>query len=202
MKLKFTIAILCSVWLAGCAGPSPYITPVESRTVTPVAPPPSGTIVPVDSTNNGVSVNPANEVPRFRTNQGDNSVGSQTGFSNSSVPTNSMPAVNQNSSSAVVALLGDARQTADRGDLSSAESQVERALRIAPRDPQVYLQLASLKRQQGEYLQAEQVALRGLAVSEALPDYKALLWKELAKIRRAAGDTKGAGIAEAEAARY
>jgi len=98
-------------------------------------------------------------------------------------------------------LLGDARQAANRRDYSGAESQIERALRISPRDPQIYLQLAALKRQKGEYLQAEQVALRGIALAAGLPDYKRKLWRELALIRTQAGDFAGATQAEAEADR-
>ncbi len=101
----------------------------------------------------------------------------------------------------MVALLADAQQAANRGDLASAETQVERALRIAPRDPQVYLHLASIKRRQLNYLQAEQVALRGVAVSAGLPDYQRLMWKELAKIREMNGDAAGAAQARAEASR-
>lgn len=193
MKKVLTLTVPL-IFLTGCIGPNPYITPVESRTVEPVAPPPSGTVVPVQP-GTGVSVAPVFETPSFRPAQPAPAPQTVT-------PQTELPPLNQSSSTAVVALLGEARQAADRGDLSGAESQVERALRISPRDPQVYLQLASLKRQQGEYLQAEQVALRGVAVAAALPDYKKLLWKELARIRFEAGDRDGAAAAEREAARF
>ncbi len=195
MNMKLLPVLLTLAALTGCAGPSPYITPVESRTSAPIAQPPAGTLVPAEPAN-GVSVVPVYDAPNFRPSDTFNEAPAHpSGIE-------SMPQVDQNSSSAVVALLGDARQAVGRGDLSGAESQVERALRISPRDPQVYLQLAAIKRQQGEYLQAEQVALRGVAVSAALPDYKRLLWSEIAKIRTLAGNKAGATAAQSEAARY
>ncbi len=184
------------VGLTGCAGPSPYVTPVESRTAEPVPPAPAGTLIPAE-TSSGVSVSPVYEVPSFSLDSAQRSPAQSTAPQNPSLPN-----IDQSSSAAVVALLGEARQAASSGDLAGAESQVERALRISPRDPQVYLQLAALKRQQGEYLQAEQVALRGVSVAAALPDYKRLLWLELVKIRTAAGDRAGVQEAQAEAARY
>lgn len=195
MNMKLLPVLLTLAVLAGCAGPSPYITPVESRTSAPIAQPPAGTLVPAEPAN-GVSVIPVYDTPNFRPGDSFNEAPARPSG------TESMPQVDQNSSSAVVALLGDAQQAVGRGDLSGAESQVERALRISPRDPQVYLQLAAIKRQQGEYLQAEQVALRGVAVSAALPDYKRLLWSEIAKIRTLAGNKAGATAAQSEAARY
>ena len=196
MNMKLLPVLLTLAVLAGCAGPSPYITPVESRTSAPIAPPPAGTLVPAEPVN-GVSVIPVYDAPNFRPSDTLNGAPAPQPSG-----TESMPQVDHNSSSAVVALLGDAQQAVGRGDLSGAESQVERALRISPRDPQVYLQLAAIKRQQGEYLQAEQVALRGVAVSAALPDYKRLLWSEIAKIRTLAGNKAGATAAQSEAARY
>lgn len=178
--------------LAGCAGPSPYVAPVEERSLMPATPPPAGTVIPVEQTE-AVSVTPIYDAPSFTP--------SAQPQQPAPAPQQNLPEVQQGSNSAVVALLGDARQAAGRGDYASAESQVERALRISPRDPQIYLQLAALKRQKGEYLQAEQVALRGIALAAGLPDYKRQLWRELALIRTQAGDFAGAAQAEAEAER-
>jgi len=178
--------------LAGCAGPSPYVAPVEERSLMPATPPPAGTVIPVEQTET-VSVTPIYDAPSFTPSAQPQQA--------TPVPEPTMPEVQQGSNTAVVALLGDARQAAGRGDYASAESQVERALRISPRDPQIYLQLAAIKRQKGEYLQAEQVALRGIALAAGLPDYKRQLWRELALIRTQAGDFAGAAQAEAEAER-
>lgn len=186
-------SLLLAFLLAGCAGPNPYIAPVEERSLAPVTPPPSGTVLPAEVPE-GVSVTPVYDAPSFAP--------APVQSSNDAPPAQPLPKVVQQSNTAVVALLTDARQSADRGDFSGAESQMERALRISPRDPQVYLQLAALKRQQQEYMQAEQLALRGIALAAGLPDYKHQLWRELALIRTQAGDLAGAAQAEAEAERY
>jgi len=187
---------IAALLLAGCAGPSPYIAPVEERSLVPVTPPPAGTVMPVEQSAT-VSVSPIYDAPSFTPA----ATAQPTPVPTQPAAEQAMPKVEQGSNTAVVALLGDARQAANRRDYSGAESQIERALRISPRDPQIYLQLAALKRQKGEYLQAEQVALRGIALAAGLPDYKRKLWRELALIRTQAGDFAGATQAEAEADR-
>lgn len=193
----FPLLVTLSV-LAGCAGPSPYVAPVEERSVLPVTPPPAGTVLPAEPVQ-GVRITPVYDAPSFTPSSASDK---SEPVSRQSPAQEPMPQVQQGSNSAVVALLGDAQQAAGRGDYANAESQVERALRIAPRDPQIYLQLAAVKRQQGEYLQAEQVALRGIALAAGLPDFKRRLWRELALIRTQAGDFAGATQAEAEAERF
>lgn len=193
----FPLLVTLSV-LAGCAGPSPYVAPVEERSVLPVTPPPAGTVLPAEPVQ-GVRITPVYDAPSFTPSSASDK---SEPVSRQAPAQEPMPQVQQGSNSAVVALLGDAQQAAGRGDYANAESQVERALRIAPRDPQIYLQLAAVKRQQGEYLQAEQVALRGIALAAGLPDFKRRLWRELALIRTQAGDFAGATQAEAEAERF
>ena len=184
--------------LVGCAGPSPYVTPVEERDVTPRnAPVAPGAVVPVEPRSD-VNVAPIYDVPNFAPTQ-------PATQSETQQPAQIAPAepltIDENSNSATVSLLAEAKQAADRGDLAGAESQVERALRISPRDPQVYLHLASIKRRQLNLIQAEQVALRGVAVATGLPDYQRKLWRELALIREQAGDAAGAAAARAESTR-
>lgn len=182
--------------LVGCAGPSPYVTPVEEREVNgSISRPDPGTVVPVEPSKD-VNVAPIYDVPNFAPTQP-----AQPTKAPVVEPSKPQASISSQSNSAVASLLADARQTADRGDLSAAESQVERALRISPRDPQVFLQLASIKRRQLDLLQAEQVALRGVAVASGLPDYQRRLWQELALIREQSGDRAGAAAARAEAAR-
>jgi len=197
MTIKFLPFLAITTILAGCAGPTPYVAPVEERSLLPATPPPAGTVLPAEQPE-GVRITPVYDAPSF-TPTPQSTLQSQPQPQPAS---QAMPQVQQGSNTAVVALLGDAQQAARRGDFANAESQVERALRIAPRDPQIYLQLAAVKRQQGEYLQAEQVALRGIALASGLPDYKRRLWRELALIRTQAGDLAGATQAEAEAERF
>ncbi|WP_271273067.1 tetratricopeptide repeat protein [Aliamphritea hakodatensis] len=93
---------------------------------------------------------------------------------------------------AVIALLNTAAQQQQQGSLSSAQSSLERAQRIAPRDPQVYYQLADVRWRQGQFLQAEQLALKGVAVAGGQPKVERRLWLLIADIRREGGDSSGA----------
>lgn len=198
MNIKISSLLITVSVLAGCAGPNPYVAPVEERSLAPVAPPPAGTVLPAEPVE-GIKITPVYDAPSFAPSD---TTSAQSAPAQQLPAEQPMPQVQRSSNTAVVALLGDAQQAAGRGDYANAESQVERALRIAPRDPQIYLQLAAVKRQQGEYLQAEQVALRGIALAAGLPDYKRRLWRELALIRTQAGDFAGATQAEAEAERF
>lgn len=100
---------------------------------------------------------------------------------------------------AVVALLDSAQQQQRSGAYSSAQSSLERAQRIAPRDPQVYYQLADLRRTQGQYLQAEQLALKGVAVAQGQRAMQRKLWLLIADIRTEGGDSAGARTAKQKA---
>ncbi|MDE1463180.1 tetratricopeptide repeat protein [Spartinivicinus poritis] len=51
------------------------------------------------------------------------------------------------------------------GDLEAAAATLERALRVAPNDPEVYYELASIRLSQQNYAQAEQLARRGLSLT-------------------------------------
>ena len=53
-----------------------------------------------------------------------------------------------------------ARTDAAAGKLPSAAASLERALRIEPRNPRLWQQLARVRLQQGDYAQAESTALR------------------------------------------
>ncbi len=63
----------------------------------------------------------------------------------------------------VLAMLTTAQQQQGSGDLNSAAASLERAQRIAPREPQVLYRLAQVRLAQGDAAQAEQVARRGLS---------------------------------------
>ena len=61
---------------------------------------------------------------------------------------------------AVVALLQQAEQQANAGDLESAAASLERAIRIDPRNPVIWYHLATVRLSQGEPSQAEQLATK------------------------------------------
>ena len=63
-------------------------------------------------------------------------------------------------SPAVAGLLESARSDAAAGRLGSAAATLERALRIEPRNPRLWQELARVRLAQRDYVQAEQLAQR------------------------------------------
>jgi Flp pilus assembly protein TadD len=61
---------------------------------------------------------------------------------------------------AVAGLLESARADAAAGRLVTAAASLERALRIEPRNPRLWHELARVRLQQGEFAQAESTAAR------------------------------------------
>lgn len=99
----------------------------------------------------------------------------------------------------VLALLTSARQQESSGDLGSASASLERALRIAPREPQVLYRLAQVRLDQGDVAQAEQLARRGLSYAAGRPTLQAGLWALVADAREQQGDAAGAEAARQRA---
>lgn len=99
----------------------------------------------------------------------------------------------------VLALLTSAQQQQTGGDLNGAASSLERAQRIAPREPQVLYRLAEVRLAQGDAAQAEQFARRGLSYASGRPALQASLWDLIAKSREQQGDAAGAAQARERA---
>lgn len=99
----------------------------------------------------------------------------------------------------VLALLTTAQQQQAGGDLSGASSSLERAQRVAPREPQVLYRLAQVRMAQGDAPQAEQFARRGLTMANGRPDLQASLWALIGDARAAQGDAAGAAQARQKA---
>ncbi|MGW8463025.1 tetratricopeptide repeat protein [Pseudomonas sp. CLCA07] len=99
----------------------------------------------------------------------------------------------------VLALLTTAQQQQASGDLNGASSSLERAQRVAPREPQVLYRLAQVRMAQGDAAQAEQFARRGLTFANGRPDLQASLWDLIAQAREKQGDSAGATLARQKA---
>ena len=99
----------------------------------------------------------------------------------------------------VLALLTTAQQQQASGDLNGASSSLERAQRVAPREPQVLYRLAQVRLAQGDAPQAEQFARRGLTLANGRPDLQASLWALIGDARTAQGDAAGAAQARQKA---
>nr|WP_218646660.1 hypothetical protein [Pseudomonas umsongensis] len=99
----------------------------------------------------------------------------------------------------VLALLTTAQQQQAGGDLNGASSSLERAQRVAPREPQVLYRLAQVRMAQGDAPQAEQFARRGLTFANGRPALQASLWELIAQAREKQGDSAGAALARQKA---
>ncbi|WP_122666660.1 tetratricopeptide repeat protein [Pseudomonas viridiflava] len=99
----------------------------------------------------------------------------------------------------VLALLTTAQQQQNGGDLNGASSSLERAQRVAPREPQVIYRLAQVRLAQGDAAQAEQLARRGLTYANGRPSLQASLWDIIAQAREKQGDAAGAALARQKA---
>ncbi len=192
------IALSALVTLAGCSTQGIYNTPIEDRSTTRTQQESNGITTPVDITT-GVTVTPVAPTPVFRSQRIDTAVETTV---ETSVPIAPKVVMQSQPNSAVVALLDTARQQTNNGELRSAQTSLQRAQRISPKDPEVYYALADTHRRLGEFLQAEQVALKGVAIAQGQNSKLRRLWQLIASIRTDAGDLEGADKASGVARRY
>ena len=95
-------------------------------------------------------------------------------------------------SAAVAALLDDARAAEEAGRYGRAAASLERALKVAPRDPRLWHRLAVVRYRQGRLAAAESLALRSVSLASAAPGLDARSWRVVAAVRQARGDRAGA----------
>ena len=93
---------------------------------------------------------------------------------------------------AIAGLLDGARADAAAGRLANAAASLERALRIEPRNPRLWQELARVRLKQGEYAQVESVAARSNSWAGADNTLRAENWRLIAESREARGDADGA----------
>ncbi|MFW5954363.1 MAG: tetratricopeptide repeat protein [Guyparkeria sp.] len=101
-------------------------------------------------------------------------------------------------SPAVMALVRQADERRESGDLAGAQSTLERAVQIESDNARLWLDLAQLRLAQDQPEQAEQLALRAVEHARDNATLSAA-WKLVAKARRAQGDEDGAREAEERA---
>jgi Tfp pilus assembly protein PilF len=110
-----------------------------------------------------------------------------------SVPVPAPPAVIENP--AVASLMDGARADVAAGRLVNAAASLERALRIEPRNPRLWQELARVRLKQGDYAQAESVAARSSSWAGGDNRLRAENWRLIAQAREARGDAAGARTA-------
>ena len=115
------------------------------------------------------------------------------------VPEVALPASDQ---AVVEQLLTEADQLKAQGKVTQAVIQLQRAQRIAPREPKVYARLAALQLSLGEASRAEQLALKGLTLVPNKKSYQYYFWKLIGASRSNLGDSQGEAEAMGQAAKY
>lgn len=101
-------------------------------------------------------------------------------------------------SSAVLALLDSAHQQSKSGRLDAAAAALERALRLEPRNAEVWSRLAEIRLQQGQLDQAASLAAKSNSLAGNNVSVLTRNWKTIAQARSRKGDLKGAREAQAK----
>lgn len=93
---------------------------------------------------------------------------------------------------AVIALLERAHMEYTAGRHGTAGASLERALRIEPRNPWLWHELAQLRLTQGQYVQAISLARKSNSFAGAERRLQALNWRLIGNSHVAQGDSAGA----------
>jgi Flp pilus assembly protein TadD len=91
--------------------------------------------------------------------------------------------------------MDSARADAAAGNLAAAAASLERALRIEPRNPRLWHELARVRMKQGQFVQAENTAARSNSWAGDDKTLRAENWRLIAQSREARGDHEGAKAA-------
>lgn len=102
-------------------------------------------------------------------------------------------------SSAIMALYHQAQQDRGAGKLDAASNDLERAMRLDPRNAFLWNALASLHLQQQQSQQAESEASKSNSLAGGNPYLEASNWRVIAAARQAQGNAAGALQAQAQA---
>jgi predicted negative regulator of RcsB-dependent stress response len=108
-----------------------------------------------------------------------------------------LPPPSQNS--AVLALVETARQDAHEGRYPAAAAGLERALRIEPRNPVLWHELARVRLDEGQAAQAEQLASKSNTLAGANNALRSHNWRLIGHARAHGGDQAGAEAAFSKA---
>ena len=103
-------------------------------------------------------------------------------------------------SSPVAQLLVSAQAQQQKGQLDAASNTIERALRISPRNPLLWHQLASLRYQQGDLQQALQLANKSNSFAGTDKQIQIKNWQIITQVKTSLGDRQGTSSAQAKVA--
>jgi len=102
----------------------------------------------------------------------------------------------------VVALLDEADRYAQKGRPERAVATLERALRIEPRNAQLWHRLARVRFQQGQFEQVVNLAARSNSLAGNDTRLRAANWRLIGTARQRLGDESGAQKAFVKARQY
>ncbi len=105
-------------------------------------------------------------------------------------------------SPAVSALLATANQSSKSGDMESAAAAIERAIRIEPRNGELFYKLAVLRLKQSKPVLAEDLAKKSALLAGKDNTLKKNSWLLIAHAKEMQGDKAGASEAESKAAGF
>jgi tetratricopeptide (TPR) repeat protein len=108
--------------------------------------------------------------------------------------------VNKPTSAAVESLMVAAEKYSQAGNLAAAESTLERALRINPRNPELTYQLAALRLKQQQPRSAEELAKKAVFLAASDSALKKRCWLLISEARKLLKDSQGATEAREKAA--
>ena len=110
------------------------------------------------------------------------------------------PPPEPSTNSAVVSLLNKARSQSTAGQLHEASASLERAVRIEPRNPYLWQELARVRLEQGQYRQAENLAAKSNSLIAGDGAVRRENWRIIGQARTKQGDLQGARTAFDKAA--
>lgn len=168
---KTSASLLIAIALSACAVPQPYRAPGPGQTPTTPAPAPTIETQPAPPP-------PAIEVPE-------------------PLPA---PVVREPTLGAASrALVSQAQTQLASKNFAVAASSIERALRIEPDNPLLWIELGKVRQAEGNYSQAENMGRRALSMSANTPRAQSAAWSLIADSYRARGKNTEAHEAEARA---
>ena len=97
------------------------------------------------------------------------------------------------------ALVSQAQSQLATKNFAVAASSIERALRIEPDNPLLWIELGKVRQAEGNYVQAENMGRRALAMSANAPRAQSAAWSLIAESYRARGKNTEAREAQARA---
>jgi len=158
--IKNTLLVVLSLAVTACVNSGGYNNvPVEDAS--------SGQHSVFDHSDYPTQSSPAqnNTMPSDADSYPDKNYPSPDVVAEESVSKYKAPPARPGNNSAVIALLSSAQKQLQSGDYMRAAATLERAIRISPRDPELYYQLAQVRYLQRNYHQTEQLCRKAISLA-------------------------------------